>query len=94
MIYGAKHMKVIAILTIFYIVFFLVSLYRVITKKETDEKSNKDAELDALSIKFYGKPYKELNEFDALCISMYGKPYDELSGEEQHDLEVVYTDCY
>lgn len=86
-------MKVIAILTIFYIVFFLVSLYRVITKKETDEK-NKDAELDALSIKFYGKPYKELNDFYALCISMYGKPLDELSGEEQHDLEVVYTDCY
>ena len=75
MIYGAKHMKVITIITIFYIVFFLVSLCRVITKKETDEK-NKDAELDAL------------------CISMYGKPLDELSGEEQHDLEVVYTDCY
>ena len=93
MIYGAKHMKVITIITIFYIVFFLVSLCRVITKKETDEK-NKDAELDALSIKFYGKPYKELNDFYALCISMYGNPLDELSGEEQHDLEVVYTDCY
>ncbi len=94
-------MTVIGIVAIFYLVFFLFSLYRAIKKDAADTKNNdaadtknNDAELDALSIKFYGKPYKELNDFYALCISMYGKPYDELSGKEQHDLEEVYTDCY
>ena len=78
MIYGAKHMKVIAILTIFYIVFFLVSLCRVITKKETDEK-NKDNVL------------AELDEFDKLCIKLWGKPFDELSKEDRETANFIAT---
>lgn len=73
-----------------YFTFIIVNIVKEIYKYncEKKRKKDKDNELNALSIKLYGKPYKDLNEYEALCIIMYGKHHDELSGEEQHDIEI------
>lgn len=68
-------------------VFFPIKNEKVESSKSEDDKN---AELDALSIKYYGKPYKEIDKYDAFCLSMYGKPYEELSDEEQKGVGIAW----
>lgn len=74
------------------IVFVLASIYFLLWKffPIKNVEDDKNAELDALSIKYYGKPYKEIDKYDAFCLSMYGKPYEELSDEEQKGVGIAW----
>ena len=77
-------MAIIGAVFLLAIIYVLLRVFCPIKNVEDD----KGTELDALSIKYYGKPYKKIDKFDAFCLSTYGKPYEEVSDEEKERVEI------